>query len=370
MKKYFRLIKKFFLSMLLLVLAGLFFYVGSIERNMELADNLSSIPDYDYIADIESLMAMQRWGEAQTLCEDVLNSGLSDAEKVSGLLAECRTESQKLQNRLYKAARAFITGSPDNSVEELSGSIAADMIFYGDIRDLAVQGYFKITGREADPLVAALAAAGLITEFADMADWAPAALKAFRKLGMVNDRLSRKLLVVLDEVIKTRKITPQCRRFFIDVKVMLSKCGLIRTGNLMRYVDDPGDLSLLADCAAQAPGLTHLVSKHAAENTVTLIRQVNKNSYSRGVMKQIARKGIRSIKYLVRSGKILHKGSLQDLLLKLGKNYFYWVGIFFTIAGVFLLLRPVLARSKATSSQQLFPDSVAPEKSPEKAGRH
>ena len=104
---------------------------------------------------------------------------------------------------------------------------------YGDIRDLVMQGYFKITGRETDPLVAVLAAGGLMTELSDAVDWIPAMLKVCRKVKAISDPLARDLI---REVRKAgRKL--EHIAFFPQLKKVFDRSGFLRTKAFLRQAD-------------------------------------------------------------------------------------------------------------------------------------
>ena len=271
-------------------------------RNVEAAKavmaEINNLPDYDYVSEIKALIKEKRYGEAIILCEDVQKLKLPCAKEAAALQAGAEKESKKFWNRCWKAGRAFITGNPDGSVEEIGGSVVSDMVIYGDIRDLIKQGWFKITNQETDPLLAALAAAGLVTEFVDVADWGPAVLKAFRKVGAVSAKMADYLVAMFKNVAKTRKINKGTKAFFANTKTMVDSAGLIRTKNMFKYADNAGDLALLAKKSADNSSLCHLVAKHSGNQTMEIIEGATPD-----FLKSVARKG----RLAVRLFKSYHK---------------------------------------------------------------
>ena len=207
-------------------------------------------------------------------------------------------EAKKFRNRIWKALVAFITGNPDGSIEEIGASVISDMVLYGDVRDLVKQGWFKITGQETDPLLAALAAAGVATEFVDVADLCPAVLKAFRKIGAVSAKMADSLVAMFKNVAKTRKINKSTKAFFKNTKKMVDSAGLIRTKNMFKYADNAGDLALLAKKSADNSALTHVVAKHAGKQTVEVLKESTP-----GFLKIVARKGRLAVRFM----KVYHK---------------------------------------------------------------
>ena len=270
----------------------------NVQKAQDIRAEINELPDYDYVSEIKSLIGEKCYGEAIVLCEDVQKLELPCAKEAAALQAGAEKESKKFWNRCWKAGRAFITGNPDGSVEEIGGSVVSDMVIYGDIRDLIKQGWFKITNQETDPLLAALAAAGLVTEFVDVADWGPAVLKAFRKVGAVSAKMADYLVAMFKNVAKTRKIDKGTKAFWGNMKKMTDSAGLIRTKNMFKYADNAGDLAVLAKKSAANPSLTHLVAKHAGNQTVDVVKGATPD-----FLKSVARKG----RLALRLFKIYHK---------------------------------------------------------------
>ena len=270
----------------------------NVEEARKIEQELNALPDHDYVSEIKSLIDEKRYGEAIVLCEDVQKLGLPCAPEVAALKTKAEKESKKFWNRFWKSGRAFITGNPDGSIEEIGASVVSDMVIYGDVRDLIKQGWFKITKQETDPLLAALAAAGLVTEFVDVADWCPAVLKAFRKIGAVSAKMADSLIAMFKNVAKTGKINKGTKAFFKNTKKMVDSAGLIRTKNMFKYADNAGDLALLAKKSADNSALTHVVAKHAGKQTVEVLKESTP-----GFLKVVARKGRLAVRFI----KVYHK---------------------------------------------------------------
>lgn len=279
-------IKRFLRIILGILLIGGAVFVFAAAREASDSREADILPDYDYVSEIKSLIKEKRYGEAVVLCEDVQNLQLPCASEIPALKAEAETQNKKIWNRILKAGRAFITGNPDGSIEEIGASMASDMFMYGDIRDLVKQGWYKITRQETDPLVAALAGAGLVTEFVDFADWAPAMFKAFKKSGVITRKMADTLLAVFKKIGRTRKLDNSAKAFFANTKTMVDSAGFIRSKNMFKTASKVDDVILLARQSRVDPSLAHLVAKHAGTDAV----KVMKNA-SPGYLKLIARKG-------------------------------------------------------------------------------
>ena len=270
----------------------------TLHRSRVLLAEIDKLPDHDYVSEIRSLIKEKRYAEAIVLCEDVQKLELPCATDVGVLKAEAERESKKFWNRILKSGRAFVTGNPDSSIEEIGAGIVSDMLMYGDIRDLVKQGWYKITGKETDPLLAALAAVGLVTEFVDIADWGPAVLKAFRKVGAVSAKMADSLVAMFKNVAKTRKIDKGTKAFWGNTKKMVDSAGLIRAKNMFKNADKIDDLALLAEKSTDNPSLCHLVVKHSGNQMVDVVKDA-KPEY----LKLVARKG----RLVLRLFKSYHK---------------------------------------------------------------
>ena len=257
-----------------------------VEEAKAVQAEIDKLPDYDYVSEIKSLIKEKRYGEAIILCEDVQKLELPCAPEAAALKKQAEKESKNFWNRIKKAGWAFITGNPDDSIEEIGASVVSDMVLYGDLRDLGKQIWKKITKQETDPLLAALATAGIVTEFVDIADWCPAVLKAFRKIGAVSAKMADSLVAMFKNVVKTKKLDKGTKAFFGNMKKMKDSAGLIRTKNMFKYADNAGDLAVLAKKSAANPSLTHLVAKHAGNQTVDVVKGATPD-----FLKSVARKG-------------------------------------------------------------------------------
>ena len=334
MKRYFRILLG------ILLIAGAVWFRNrycfvrqqSVNQTPDVPAEIDRLPDYDYVSEIKSLIKGKRYGEAIILCEDVQKQDLPCASEIAKLRSVAEKESKSVWNRIYKSGRAFITGNPDGSIEEIGGSVVSDMVMYGDIRDLAKQGWFKITRQETDPLIAALAAIGLATEFVDVADWAPAALKAMKKAGAISRKLADSLLTMCKKIIKNRKMDSAAKAFFGNTRKMLDSAGFIRTRNMFKNVDKIDDLAIVAKKTKANPALTHLVAKHSGEQTVEVLKGATPD-----FLKAVARKGRLAVRFLKSYHK--HRAVIEKTIWqKLPKGLVNGFSMVFSSIGLILIL--------------------------------
>ena len=337
MKRYFRI-----LLGIVLVAGAIFAWCKhrsenqNVDAQPDVQAEIDRLPDYDYVSEIKSLIKGKRYGEAIILCEDVQKLELPCASEVAALKTQAEKESKSVWNRIYKSGRAFVTGNPDGSIEEIGGSMVSDMVMYGDVRDLVKQGWYKVTGRETDSLVIALSTAGLVTEFVDVADWAPAVLKAFKKAGAISRKMADGLLTMCKKITKTRKVDKSAKAFFGNTKKMVESAGFIRTKNMFKNVDKVDDLAIVAKQTKANPALTHVVAKHSGEQTVEVLKGATP-----GFLKKVARKG----RLAVRLFKSYHKHQAvieKTFWQKLPKRFVNGFSMVFSLIGVSLILSGII----------------------------
>lgn len=340
--KLFKRIKNFIVG--ILICAFCVWLLMPLENGKKEIDweKIESLPDYDYIADIKNLMAEKKWGEAKILCEDIINAELPRQEEAKELFVICDKESKKLLRRIYKGAKAFVTGDPDYSIEEIGGSIASDLILYGDIRDLVKQGYFKITKQETDTVVIALAAFGIATEFIDIADWVPAGLKAIKKAGTMTKKMANSIIDMSKKTVKTRTLDNATKLFFKNTKKLFDKLGFIRTKNVFQALDDPADVAKILKHAENTPELTHLLVKNNPKDSLKILDEVATQPNSKKLLKKIVQKNIPKLKLsrLIKT-TYKHQDHIKYLLLKYFGKYFYIAVLVIIAFGVFLIFKAI-----------------------------
>lgn len=270
------------------------------ERRIE--ESLEALPNYNYVPDIKVLKEEGKLSEALEMARFVIrHPDMPGQAEAKALERELEKELTSLWGRTKRATKGFVTGS-GNSIEELAGGITADMIIYGDVRDLVKQGYFKVTGNDTDPLIAALAGVGLLTEAVDVADWAPAVLKAFRKIGALSQRFADFVITAAKKSVKGRKLDGALKSAFGNLRRLTDKMGLARTATVFKHVDDPADLTSIAAVAQKNADAAYFTVKNGGADGVGIIKRLGDTDIGVTSMAQAARKGPAGIQWLKRGG--------------------------------------------------------------------
>lgn len=338
----------------LLVAFFLYASLREVTSERQIEETLEALPNYNYVPDIKVLKEEGKLSEALEMARFVIrHPDMPGQAEAKALERDLETELTSLWGRTKRATKGFVTGS-GNSIEELAGGITSDMIIYGDVRDLIKQGYFKVTGKETDPLIAALASVGLLTEAVDVADWAPAVLKAFRKIGALSQRFADFVITAAKRSVKGRKLDGALRSAFGNLRRLTDKMGLARTATVFKHVDDPADLASIAAVAQKNADAAYFTVKNGGADGVGIIKRLGDTDIGVTSMAQAARKGPAGIQWLKRGGaghkyvvrvrvgarilKNLRMERPQQLITELAKKYpglrkALWAGTILAVLG-------------------------------------
>jgi hypothetical protein len=203
---------------------------------------LAALPDFDAPAEVRSLRALGRYGEALVIADVVLRDLPEGSPARVALLAEREAtlrERDSVLRKLGDAGRGALTGQGD-SLEALVGAITADFFVVGDVRDLLVQAGHVARGEDADGVIAALSAAGIATTIAPQIDIAAAVLKAARRAGTLSRELADALIASL-----RRGGSDEARRLTQDLARLADRASPAGAARLMGLARNQDELATL-----------------------------------------------------------------------------------------------------------------------------
>ena len=325
--------RSFGLVCLILGVYGLWFCaMGTFEEDID------ALPDYDYIAEIRELESEGRLGEAEHLADFVLKgSSITNRDEVAALRAEINKKRTAFWNRAYRAGKGFVVGD-GVSLEELSGAMVSDFLLWGDIRDLAKQGYYKATGKETDPVVAALASVGVLTSLASFwvadpaepaevaADASLSCLKTLRKMGHLSKRFCGVLVDACRETVKTKSASKGLKEIVVGMKSLFDGAGAARASVIMKHVDDLDSLKTVSMMVKQTPEPTAILVRMHGDKGIKLLGKLSEAEGGVIVLEKAARKGPKALgkllaytKYGARTAKSFWLGHPQELFIECAK---------------------------------------------------
>ena len=338
---------------------GLWLSIATPGDGESLDKQVEMIPDYDYLSEIRELEAEGRLGEAEHLADWVLSgSSITNRDVVAALRTEINRKRTSLWNRSKRAVKGFVVGD-GTSIEELGGAVVSDFLLWGDIRDLAKQGYNKVTGKETDPVVAALAAIGVGTSLATfaaggataaeavaapatvgassaavpataaatsaaaVADASLSFMKILRKTGHLTKRFSRFLVDACKRTSKAKSLDKGLGEAFIGIKDLTQGVGAARAATIMKHVDDVDSLKIVSKVATQAAEPTMIVVRAHGVDGIKVLGKLADAEDGAVILEKAARKGAPGLKKLVaytkygaRAAKSFRSGHVQKLITK------------------------------------------------------
>lgn len=230
-----------------LALAAFLLWAVAVDTPRRLAGiELRALPGFDYAAEVASLRAAGRYGEALMVADAGLAAEGDDAlshearSRVEAERAATIAEQSSWLRRAKDAGMGALSGTGD-SLESLIGAVAADFFIVGDVRDLVIQGGKLLVDGEGDPVIAALSGVGLATTLAPEVDWVPSLLKAARKAGTLSKRFAEGLVDLLKAGKRERVLAVMG-----DVGVLSRRASPGGAMRLLRHADDADELAALA----------------------------------------------------------------------------------------------------------------------------
>lgn len=237
-----------------LLIAAFLLWCVTVDTGARLARlQFAAMPDVDPIPEIARLRNAGRFGESLMLIDAAMDTQPPVAQR-GHLIAErekTTREQESWLRRLRDVGIGAVTGGAGSepgamSLEILVGAIATDMLIVGDIRDLLIQSARLVTGDDVDPIIVALSGAGLITTLAPAADWAPAVLKAARRMGAMSASFA-------EAIAKAAKSgnTSTIARVCEDAGALAKASSPGAAARLIRLADTPEDLARLSRFVAR-----------------------------------------------------------------------------------------------------------------------
>lgn len=346
-------LKYLFFGILFLMIGFIVWIVGTDFSDYNLKE-LVRLPNYNYIPDIKRIREEGRLQEALELTRFVLrHPDMPGQEEARELEKELDVEINSLLGKAKRVVKGFVLGS-GNSIEEVIGGVSSDMIVWGDFRDLIKQGYYKITGNDTDPVIVALASIGLLTEVFDIVDWAPAVLKAFRKVGALSKKFADFIIISAKKSLKIGRLDDELKVVFKSLSGLVDKIGLARSAVVMKHIDTAEDLASVAKVAEKSSDVAYLMVKNGGSDGVALIKQLGNTEDGIRAMSEAVKKGPAGIQWLkkggagrkyvllarigARLGKNWRFGRIQEILRWLMENYPALRIFFYLIIGISLII--------------------------------
>jgi hypothetical protein len=237
--------------------AGVFYTLPQAWRGLELAVAAEKDPakladmrlkGFNAEAATREIEAALQAGDVELASSFVALAGERAIELPRDLLdriEKANSTSEAAKRGIYNFAHGFITGEPQD-VSGFAGAATGDLLVFGDIRDIVREGSRWARGMETDPLIMALAGAGLAVTGVTYFTWGSAAparvgttlVKVARRTGKLSVKLADDVMVLL-KARRTGRVTVA----LTDVALIQRKAGTRAALEGMRHANNVGDLT-------------------------------------------------------------------------------------------------------------------------------
>jgi hypothetical protein len=198
--------------------------------------------------------------------------GIAVPADLAERLAAAQSTKEKIRRSAMRFGRGLATGNAEG-IEGFAGAATGDLLVYGDLRDLAREGARWVRGEAADPLIAGLAAVGIVVTagtYFTSGSAAPARagvslFKATRRAGKVGVSLAADV----GRVVRTGG-GGKALSAFADLGKIESKAGARVAMEGMRHADDVADLARVSRLAEKNGRTTLAILKTLGRGALVL----------------------------------------------------------------------------------------------------
>lgn len=335
-------------------------------------DDFEVLAPFDYAYEAGELFKQNRFTESLQL----VNEGLAKDPTSNRLLVMkqgLELERRDWMRQMALGGRGAVTGRGTETAE-LTGAVIADLFVFGDIRDLVIETGTWLKGGDADDMIVALSAGGILLTVAPEVDLGAAVLKTARKMGALSDAMARVVADAARKAYKTRKIDP-IKAITDDVGTLAKRASPPGAVKILRHVDDPEVLRRVVKFSETTEGLHALMV-----DPKTTLRWLNSGwTHAEFWLLKAAGRGGAGLDYLAKNSSMMfrahplvgllkgvYKGNVPALLLDLGLRYsllilgFAWGWLAYEGALLAARVLGLGSRSKAAPPAAPAPVEAAP----------
>jgi uncharacterized membrane protein len=199
---------------------------------------------------LEALPAFPYCGEAAAaLADDRLEDAIEfgEAGGCTSEVAAAEARRSEWGAGVERCLGAAWTGSADDATG-VACALASDLVVFGDVRDLARQGWAWSRGEATDPVLVALSGAGLALTFAPQVGLGNALFKVARRAGTLSASLAGDVVRLVRQ-----GAWGAVGGLLGDAGRISARVGLAGGTRALRHADDAVELAALARFVEVAP---------------------------------------------------------------------------------------------------------------------
>ncbi len=160
--------------------------------------------------------------------------------KARRLYEEIEQKRHTMEYQSKKALEGVLMGKSDEPIGEASAMVS-DFFLFGDLRDLAIEGYHKVSGQKVDEVLVGLSTIGVISSGATLLSGGSIApikggigsLKLLKRKKRMPKWVERFIVIWAKQIKKTKNIKP-ITNFFEDIYHVTKASGFSTTIRLLK----------------------------------------------------------------------------------------------------------------------------------------
>lgn len=255
------------IAITVLILAWLWVWALPVGNQLDLSDELASLPDHDLRSMAEEFWRNGEEDTAMMVLDYLIEQDMGDKAAALQLRTDCLRQLRQAGTpvgRLKAAGWGFVSGEVKNW-ESLAGSTLGDLVVYGDLRDLTREIVFE---NDTDEFVVVLSGLGVATTAFPPADPAVSLVKGLKKTASLGEPLVKQLTKTFKVIVDTPSGAGKIEKMkdgllpFYDLSKNTKTWTEYTT--LIKHTDSLDQVKAMTKIAAHQPGnarkLTQILS--------------------------------------------------------------------------------------------------------------
>jgi hypothetical protein len=185
-----------------------------------------------------------------------------------GKIESAEQDAARPSSQAASFARGFITGKPED-IASAAGMLTGDLFVFGDVRDLAREGWHGLRGEEVDKVVLGLAGTGIAVT---AGVYASAGLAAPARAGLTVAKAAKRgghIGLPLLRLLKLEK-REKLVEFVSDLGKVQQRTGMRGALDSLKLAEHPKDVARLASLAAVKGTKTRAIVKLLGRGAIFL----------------------------------------------------------------------------------------------------
>jgi len=294
---------------------------------IEARDDFEALAPFDHAYEAGELFKQNRFTEALLLVDEGLKQDPTN-NRLLIMKQGLELERKSWMRQIALGGQGALTGRGTETAS-LTGAIVADLFVFGDIRDLVIETGTWLTGGDADAMIVALSAGGILLTVSPSVDLGAAVLKTGRKMGAVSNGMAQAVAEAARKAVKTRTVAP-VKEITDGVATLAARARPAGAVSMLKHVDDPAMLRRVVKFTENPHGLHAMLI-----DPKTTMRWLNSGwSHAEVWVLKASAKGRAGLDYLAKNSSMmfrahpliglakgLYKGNIPAWLLDLGLRY-------------------------------------------------